>query len=419
MRSARPTMPMPESFEAWDCSAPILPARSRLYTLPPIGIGTSLVESLCSYVVRLADAHAVSVGDLVGRELSQAGEKPLVWLGRFMRQHRAASHGFHARANAINGTGETARRWINAIERATLQNRLRFLTLAPFEQVFSRQGVPRGVRAWCSACYEEQKECGEAIYDPLLWTVALVSLCPRHLTRLEEECPHCHSRSMPLAVYSRPGHCSHCQEWLGKPVGSADRYGRHPEAAPDAALMRAQAIGDLIRMAPALDGVALHRVWIANLKACIETVVNGSLGEIAKRLDYKGADRLYQVDRDLCKRLAANYRRSGRSHGWRKKGGKIICEQVDLRMLLEESLALDEPVSAHHIAARIGYANDGYLQRKFPDLCRAIRRKIAVQEAERRVAMERLLTEALNEEPPPTLNDLRARAEDRGTETKA
>ncbi len=109
------------------------------------------MESLCSYVVHLADAHAVSVGDLVGRELSQAGEQPSVWLGRFMRQHRAASHGFHARANAINGSGETARRWINAIERATLQNRLRFLTLAPFEQVFSRQGVPRGARAWCSA----------------------------------------------------------------------------------------------------------------------------------------------------------------------------------------------------------------------------------------------------------------------------
>ena len=495
-------MPMPESFEAWDCTPPVLPARSRLYTLPPIGIGTSLVESLSSYVVRLADAHAVSVGDLVGRELSQAGEKPLVWLGRFMRQHRAASHGFHARENAINGSGETARRWIKAIERATLQNRLRFLTLSPFEQVFSRQGVPRGARAWCSACYEEQKGCGKAIYDPLLWTVALVTLCPRHLTRLEEECPHCRRRSMPLAVYSRPGHCSHCQEWLGKPVESADRHGHNPEAAPDPALMRAQIIGDLIRMAPALDGVALHRVWIGNLKACIETVVNGSLGafagicqisrspltsyldgrglpsldvmlrmsqnlgipltafleiepqkavalweaakqnvsgavpvarsrplkearlalqqaaleqpppsltEIAKRLGYKGADRLYQVDRDLCKRLAANYRRSGRSHGWRKKGGKIICEQADLRMLLEESLALDEPVSAHHIAARIGYANDGYLQRKFPDLCRAIRRKIAVQEAERRVAMERLLTEALNEEPPPTLNDLRAR----------
>jgi AraC-like DNA-binding protein len=265
--------------------------------------------------------------------------------------------------------------------------------------------------------------------------------------------------------------------------------------------MRAQAIGNLIRIAPVLDGVSLHRVFTTNLKACIGTVVNGnlwafaricqisrssltfyldgrglpsldatlrigeklsipltafleieplkalalwevarqkvsdavpaarsrpleearralqqaaleqpppSLTEIAQRLGYKGAERLYQVDRDLCKRLAANYRRSGRSHSWRKKGGKIICAPADLQIMLKESLALDEPVSAHHIAAQVGYANDGYLQGKFPDLCRAIRQKIAARRAERRAAMESLLTAALNE-PPPTLNDLRVR----------
>ena len=495
-------MPLPESFEAWDCTPPVLPTRSRLYALPPIGIGTPMVESLCSYVVRLADAHAVSVGDLVGRELSPFGEKPLVRFGRFMQQHRANSHGFHARANAINGFGEAPRRWIDTIERATFQNRLRFLTLSPFERCFSRQGVPRGTRAWCPACYEEQRGRGEAVYDPLLWTVALVTACPRHLARLADECPHCRRESLPLTVYSRPGHCSHCQEWLGKPTESADRHEPTPEPVPDAELVRVQAIGDLIRIAPALDGVALHCVWTANLKACIDAVVNGNLGafakicqisrspltlyldgrglpsldvmlrisgklgialtafleiepqkavaqweaarrnvrttvpvvksrpieetrlalqqavmeqpppsvtEIARRLGYKGAERLYQVDRDLCKRLAANYRRSGRSHGWRRKGGKIICTQADLQIMLEESLALDEPVSAHHIAARVGYANDGYLQRIFPDLCRAIRRKIASQEAQRRVAMERLLTDALNEEIPTTLNDLRVR----------
>jgi AraC-like DNA-binding protein len=392
--------------------------------------------------------------------------------------------------------------WIDTIERATFQDRLRFLTLLPFKGLFSRQGVPRGTRAWCPACYEEQRGHAEVVYDPLLWTVALVTACPRHLTRLADKCPYCRRKSLPLAVYSRPGHCSHCQEWLGKPADSTDRHELNPVLAPAAELMRVQAIGDLIRIAPALDGVALHCVWTANLKACIDTVVNGnlcafaeicqisrspltlylggrglpsldimlrisgklgipltaflevepekavaqweaarqnvlgtvpvaksrpieearlalqqavveqpppSLTEIAQRLGYKGPDRLYQVDRDLCKRLAANYRRSGRSHGWRKKGGKIICAQADLQKMLEESLALDEPVSAHHIAAQVGYANDGYLQRTFPELCRAIRRKIAAQETQRRVAMERLLTAALNEEPPPTLNDLRSR----------
>ena len=73
---------------------------------------------------------------------------------------------------------------------------------------------------------------------------------------------------------------------------------------------------------------------------------------------------------------------------------------------MEQSLAQEWPVSPHRIAASLGYANDGYLRRKFPDLCRAIGNKIAVQKAERLANMERFLTKALKEYPAPTLHDL-------------
>lgn len=247
-----PYTPMQETFESWDCSIPALPARSRLYALPPIGIGTPWVESLSSYVVRLADAHAVSVGDLVGRELSPFAVKPLVWFGRFMQQTRATSHGFHARAHAINGFGESPRRWTDALERATLHAPLRFLTLLPFSGVFSRQGVPRGSRAWCAACYEEWRTRGDTVYEPLLWTINLVTGCPRHVVLLIEECPHCHRRSMPLAVYSRPGHCSHCQGWLGSTAAQAESSGTTPVVETE--LERAEAIAELVAIAPQLDG---------------------------------------------------------------------------------------------------------------------------------------------------------------------
>jgi hypothetical protein len=36
-----------------------------------MGVGTALVESLTGYTARLAEAHSVSVGDLVGRVLSE------------------------------------------------------------------------------------------------------------------------------------------------------------------------------------------------------------------------------------------------------------------------------------------------------------------------------------------------------------
>jgi AraC-like DNA-binding protein len=131
-----------------------------------------------------------------------------------------------------------------------------------------------------------------------------------------------------------------------------------------------------------------------------------SLSEIARQLGYKGADRLYQVDQRLAKQIVANYRKSGRSHWWRKHGAVRICSLTDIQQLLEQSLAQERPVSAHHIAANLGYANDGYLQQKFPDLCRAIRRKIAAHDEPRITVMESTLRGALREEQVPTLTDL-------------
>ena len=484
-------------FDSWDSIPPVLPPRSRLYTLKPVGIGTPFVESLSGYIARLADAHAVSVGDLVGRELSPSASEPLIRFGPVMRLKRANSHGFHAQAHAINGFGECSQKWIDALETATLQTGLRFLTLSPFDGVFSHQGVFRAKRAWCPSCYEEWQANGAVIYDPLLWRMHLVTRCPRHLTPIAEECRHCRRGSQPLAVYSRPGYCSHCQQWLGEAltppaVSSSD-------ATPDRAVSHAKAIGELFAAAPGLHGLSLHSVVTANLRACVNAIAGGnaeafavrchvsqsavrchlsqtnlptievilriccelnvpltaflendphraelywgyarpavepraafrqpekvrlvllraleeepipSLSEIAQRLGYKGTERLYQVDSEICKQIAAKYRKSGRSHLWKKPGADRISERVDIRSLLEQSLGQDQPVSAHRIAASLGYANDGYVRRKFPDLCGAIGKKLAAQGTERFKDIERVLTEALEKHPVPTLQDLRKR----------
>jgi len=491
-------------FESWDCAPALLPPRSRLYALEPIGVGTPLVESLSSYVVRLADSHAVSVGDLVGRELSRVAPKPLTSCGRFMKENRASSHGFYARTCAISGFGKSSKRWIEALERATLRTTLRFLTLSPFDGAFSRQGgVSRDTRVWCPKCFADWRNADAAIYEPLLWSIGIVTLCPCHLTPLVEECPHCRRRSKPLAVFSRPGLCSHCHEWLGVFSAASSETGTGDQMADiESALWRAETIGEMLAEAPRLEHPSLHSVLIANLKACVKGIAEGnvdafaaacqvsrspleshlsgknvpsidillricrrlsipiiaflesdsrraaaywerarqsvdpaqmapafrsadqvrlallqaddekpvpSLTEIARRLGYKGTERLYQVDRHLCKRLSAKYRRSGQSHRWRKRGAERISEKVDIQNLLQESLAQEQPVSPHHLAKRLGYANEGYLQRRFPDLCRAIRRKIAARKEVRLADMERVLSEALKEEPVPTLADLRQR----------
>jgi len=53
------------SYDLWDLPAPPAPMVSRLYSVAPLGLGTSTSESLTSYMVRLAQAHRVSVHTLV------------------------------------------------------------------------------------------------------------------------------------------------------------------------------------------------------------------------------------------------------------------------------------------------------------------------------------------------------------------
>jgi len=55
--------------EIWDLTLPAYSPHSRLYALEPLGVDTSHVESLTSYMARLAAAHSVSLRTLVIQEL--------------------------------------------------------------------------------------------------------------------------------------------------------------------------------------------------------------------------------------------------------------------------------------------------------------------------------------------------------------
>src|SRR2546429_97758 len=51
---------MQRASQHWNIDEPILPTRSRLYNLEPIGVGTAKVECLTSYISRLAEQHCLS-----------------------------------------------------------------------------------------------------------------------------------------------------------------------------------------------------------------------------------------------------------------------------------------------------------------------------------------------------------------------
>src|SRR5258708_2036374 len=95
-----------------DLEESLIPSRSRLYHLEPIGIGTPFVESLTSYIVRLAHAHCVEPRILVIHEILPYLKK-LGWPGSKK-----------PRLLAINGIGSLASHWVRAVEELTLRRNL-------------------------------------------------------------------------------------------------------------------------------------------------------------------------------------------------------------------------------------------------------------------------------------------------------
>src|SRR3712207_5314294 len=85
------------------------PSCSRLYGVEPIGFGTPFVESLTSYIVRVASAHCVTAGTLVAEEVAPVIGKPYLTV----KTSATVSSPFLLTARSINGFGVTASEWAN------------------------------------------------------------------------------------------------------------------------------------------------------------------------------------------------------------------------------------------------------------------------------------------------------------------
>ena len=188
-----------------------MPPRSKLYSLAPLASGTAEVESLTSYIIRLAWAYRVNPRLLVAQEilpeLSKAHYVQAVpsRLGSFSRTH----------SMSINGAGEVARDWAETLERLTMRSDLRFLTLRAFAHGLPTWGLQRNIPQWCPCCYDEWREQKQPVYQPLIWTLQAVTICLRHAHPLIERCPFCQKAQSVLAAKTLPGCCTQCGMWLG------------------------------------------------------------------------------------------------------------------------------------------------------------------------------------------------------------
>jgi hypothetical protein len=85
---------------------------------------------------------------------------------------------FLASGYFLDGGELNTHKWVEALGAATGRSDLRSLTLSQFAGVSSFSWLRRR-RAWCPRCLSIQAEADpDDIYEPLLWSIRLVSVCP-------------------------------------------------------------------------------------------------------------------------------------------------------------------------------------------------------------------------------------------------
>src|SRR5437667_1474642 len=185
--------------------------RTRLYSLAPREIGTIWRESLTGYINRLGWTHHVTPRSLVVQEV-------IPQLSDDLRVSMSAHISVFSYQGALvlNGYSVQAQTWVSILERLTGRTDLPFLTLPWWIGNLSSRKQLRRVPAWCPSCLAEWQENGSPIYQPLLWGLQVVILCPRHRDFLKDRCPQCQKPQAVIAANkSRPGACTHCSSWLG------------------------------------------------------------------------------------------------------------------------------------------------------------------------------------------------------------
>jgi DNA-binding phage protein len=188
--------------------------RSRLYDLAPYEIGSPWCESLTGYINRLGWIHHVPPRALVAQEIVPRLDEHLrlvAPVGVFGTKW----------AMSLNGAGVVTRPWIDVLSHLTSRGDLPLLTLPSWVGDLSPRWQLRETPAWCPSCFSDWQAAGHPLYQPLLWMIRVVTVCPRHRTSLVCHCIHCQKPQLVFASSkTQPGECTSCGHWLGKDMNT-------------------------------------------------------------------------------------------------------------------------------------------------------------------------------------------------------
>jgi hypothetical protein len=383
--------------DLWDGEQLPTTSHSRLYHLEPIGIGSPMVESLTSYLMRLAEAHGVHPSTLLRKEIYPLLNRTYLYHdGRLGSTFATDS----ARLNAIAKTNTGL--LVQALEHLTLRSDLRFLTMLTFAEVLSQRNLVRHRRAWCPVCYEEWRKAGHVIYDPLLWAFESVVRCSWHGQPLCLHCPNpvCARTQYPLALQGQPGYCMSCGQWLGS---TSQSEAESPAISDDEWEWQrwvANAVGELLSAAPGFSKEPSRETLAMKITTYLDEQAGGNIHMLARQLhvaysavwQWQHGQKAPQLGMfvQICAHLGTSpvdfltgnigrvgtpQRRVPPGEPLPPKRSERLSRRMDTKKLqaaLEAALQEDPPPSMKEVGRRLGGYNASDLARYLPDLCRAI-----------------------------------------------
>jgi len=191
---------------------------SKLYSFPPKAVGDTQIESLTSYITRLATEHCLKPGDLIADVIA-----PVIGKCYITRGSRRSGDPFYSHSYQINGLGQMARDFIYTLMELTGIESLESSTMVPYS-ILPPKGILKTYQAWCPKCYQEWAQKGKPLFNPLIWYIRPVLVCGLHQSILEEMCPKCSSKIPHLSKAGFIGYCPKCGQWLGNHAMNSETF---------------------------------------------------------------------------------------------------------------------------------------------------------------------------------------------------
>lgn len=358
-----------------------LSTRSVLYNLEPVGVGTPYVESLTSYISRLANEHNVKVSSLF-RLIGEYTDKEF-----FKKKYGESSIKYNS-LSYINGFGFSCIETVKALEKLTARKDIQFLTLLNWSEIFVSNPVGK-YKKWCPYCLDNMKKEEDVIYEPLIWYMSDIDKCDIHGTSLCEKCPECGKRLPFISDKNKNGYCKYCHTWLGisnrlteqRVLSENEKFiiRYYKQLFANAPYLKSYPIRNSLRQMLLIvrdrlgfnslnsfsKFLGVAQVGLYNNESFTEKLSNNNLIKVCKKLNCTIYDLLFGSKVNITINVEKYNNRSSHQNRYTKS---------EIENCLKDAIALDVPKSLWKICTESGFSVNT-AKRHCPSLCDFIKER--------------------------------------------